>query len=56
MLVLELLQLPPLTALLKAVVEPSQTDAVPVIEPALGSALTVAVVVVLAVPQPFVTL
>jgi hypothetical protein len=56
MLVLELLQLPPLTALLRAVVAPSQTDVVPVIEPALGSALTVASTVVLAVPQPFVTL
>jgi hypothetical protein len=45
MLVLELLQLPPLTALLKAVVEPSQTDAVPVIEPALGVVLIVAIAV-----------
>jgi hypothetical protein len=54
--VLELFQLPPFIALFKAVVAPSQTDAVPVIEPALGSALTVASTVVLAVPQPFVTL
>jgi hypothetical protein len=49
-----LLHSPPLTALLKFVVDPTHALSVPVI--ALGSALTVASTVVLAVPQPFVTL
>ena len=46
---------PPPAALLRAVVDPAQTVVVPVIEPALGSGLTVTAVVALAVPQLLVT-
>ena len=46
---------PPPVALLRAVLDPAQTVVVPVIEPALGSGLTVTAVVALAVPQLLVT-
>jgi hypothetical protein len=55
MLVLVLLQLPPVVALLRFVVELAHTDAVPVIVPAFGSGLTVATRVVAAEPQALVT-
>ena len=42
-------------ASLNVVIAPVQTDAVPVIVPALADELTVATVVALALPQPLVT-
>ncbi len=52
--VLPLLQVPPVVVLLKVVVFPTQTLAVPVIEPASGSGLTITIVEVLPLPQLFV--
>ncbi len=49
------LQTPPPAALLKVVVLPSHTVAVPVIAPALVAALTVTMLVAATEPQPFVT-
>ena len=50
-----LLHTPPAVASESAVVVPGHTEYVPVIDPAVGSALTVTTAVVAAVPQPFVT-
>jgi hypothetical protein len=50
-----LLHVPPAVAFDNAVVLPAHTVAVPVIVPALGSALTVTTLVVLALPQLLVT-
>ncbi len=51
----ELLHAPPVVALLSVVVLPAHTLAVPVILPALGNALTVTTLVVLALPQLLLT-
>ncbi len=53
--VLDDVHTPPPAALLRVVVAPAQTAAVPVIAPALGSGFTVPTVVTVAVPQLFVT-
>jgi hypothetical protein len=50
-----LFHVPPLTELLKVVVAPSHTLALPVIKPAVGIAVTVATLVAIAVPQLLVT-
>jgi hypothetical protein len=55
MLVLELLHTPPVVAFERDVAAPAHTEAVPVIVPADGRALTATDCVVVAVPQPFVT-
>jgi hypothetical protein len=53
--VAELLHAPPVVALLSVVALPAVTVAVPVIIPAVGNALTVTTLVVLALPQLLVT-
>ena len=42
---------PPVTVLARVVLEPAQTEAVPVIVPAYGRLLTVTILVALVVPQ-----
>lgn len=54
--VLVLLQVPPVTLLTNVVVEPVHTKVVPPMVPAFGNGLTVIGYVVLALPQPVVTL
>ena len=54
-LVVPLLQVPPVTTLLTSVVPPTHTEAVPVIVPAPGKELTVAIAVALPVQVPFDT-
>ena len=53
--VLLLVQLPPLTPSVKAVLALTQTVVVPLIVPASGNGLTATLVVAIAVPQLFVT-
>ena len=53
--VLLLLHVPPAVASLNVVVAPLHTDAVPVIVPAVGAALTVTTLVATAAPQLLIT-
>ena len=53
--VLALIQLPPLIASLSVVVELSQTIVAPVMDPAVGKALTVTIICDTALPQSLVT-
>lgn len=54
-LVAEELQVPPVVALLSAVVEPAVNEAVPVIDPTLAEEFTVTAFVAVAVPQLLLT-